>query len=69
MNIKAIKNGKTFWLALVVTAGFVYLSSFSLVSFDTVNSASVHREQSSGKDTKAGPKLPVSRTPVIQPDS
>lgn len=37
MKIKTIKKGKNFWIVLVVTAGFVYLSSFSLVSFDNTN--------------------------------
>ena len=41
MNLKSIKNGKNFWLALVVTASFVYLSSFSLVSFDTADNERV----------------------------
>ncbi len=34
MNIKKTKNGKNFWITLIVLAGFVYLSSFSLISFE-----------------------------------
>jgi hypothetical protein len=41
MNIKAFKNGQTFWLALIVTAGFVYLSSFSLISLEKANADSI----------------------------
>ena len=37
MNMKKHTNGKNFWLSLVLTAGFVYLSSFSLISFDSEN--------------------------------
>jgi Cytochrome P460 len=35
MNIRNLKNGRSFWLALVVTTGFVYLSSFSMISPDS----------------------------------
>jgi len=41
MNSRKIKNGKNFWVAFLATASIVYLSSFSLVSFDTATAENV----------------------------